>query len=218
MPILIALASICNGVAAFADTTADKAVADIVKAQTKLHSLRSLTADVTVKNMMNGVTHTQTGTVRCLKPNYLWIDMKVTPGAGRHAERQYHISDGKHYCSNDEKGRWMSVDAAPNGSNFRDDLLLWSDFYVLYATDNAKRVVGGADVSIDNKSIDGHPYEVITAVHKLPHPMTMRVYIAQSDGLIHGMTVDSGPMHMDDTWSNIKMNAPLKAGSFRPEY
>ena len=47
--------------------------------------------------------------------------------------------------------------------------------------------------------------------------MTMTVYIAKWDGLIHRMIVDGGPMHMQVTWSNIRQNAPLKAGTFRAE-
>ena len=208
----IGLASLMLIAPARAASTTDQAVADIVKAQTKLHSLKSLTADIATVNTMGGKTSKATGTVKCLKPNYLWIETRGTAG------HQWHISDGKQYCTNDPKGHWTSVKADSHGANFRDDLLLWSDFYVLFATGNAQRVVGGADVSIADKTVDGRPYLIITAIHKMPHPMTMTVYIAKWDGLIHRMIVDGGPMHMQVTWSNIRQNAPLKASGFEPKY
>jgi len=208
----IGLASLAFAAPAMAASTTDQAVADIVKAQTKLHSLKSLTADIATVNTMGGKTSKASGTVKCLKPNYLWIE---TRGTGGH---QWHISDGKQYCANDPKGHWTSVKADAHGANFRDDLLLWSDFYVLFATGNAQRVVGGADVTIANKVVDAHSYEIITAVHKGPHPITMTVYIGKWDGLIHRMIVDGGPMHLQVTWSNIKPNAALKPSGFEPKY
>lgn len=210
----IGLASFVLISSASAASTTDQAVTDIVKAQTKLHSLHSLTADITTVNGMNGKSTTSSGTVKCLKPNYLWIE---TTDLG-HRAHHWHISDGKQYCANDASGHWTSVNADPHGANFRNDLLLWSDFYVLYATGNAQRVVGGADVTIADKTVDAHAYEVITAVHKAPHPMTMTVYIGRWDGLIHRMIVDGGPMHMEVTWSNIRQNAPLKPKQFEPKY
>ena len=208
----IGLASLMLIAPAYAASTTDQAVADIVKAQTKLHSLKSLTADIDTVNTMGGKASKASGTVKCLKPNYLWIETRGTAG------HQWHISNGQQYCANDPKGHWTSVKADPHGANFRDDLLLWSDFYVLFATGNAQRVVGGADVTIEDKSVNAHSYEVITAVHKAPHPMTMTVYIGHWDGLIHRMIVDGGPMHMAVTWSNIKPNAPLKPRAFQPRY
>ena len=209
--IALGIASFALAVPADAASTTDQAIADIVKAQTKLHALKSLAADVSTTSITPGQVSKAVGTVKCLKPNYLWIETKGTAG------HQWHISDGKDYCANDQKGRWTSVKADPHGANFRNDLLLWSDFYVLYAKDNAKRVVGGADVTIVDKPVDGHEYEVITAVHKAPQP-TMTVYIGKWDGLIHRMKVDGGPVHIDNVWSNIKQNAPLKASGFVPKY
>lgn len=208
---LIALASFT--LPAIADSTSDKAIADIVAAQTKLHALKSLDANVTTVTTVSGHTTTSTGIVKCLKPNFLWIQAHVTGHP-----TLYHISDGKHYCANNPKGHWTSVKSDPHGANFRNDLLLWSDFYVLYATQNAANVVDGADVTVAAKAVDGHPYEVITAAQTPNHPLTMAVYIDKSDGLIHRMTVEGGPMHLVETWSNIKHNPPLSSKDFQPKY
>src|SRR5207302_4634834 len=105
-----------------AASTTDQAVADIVKAQTKLHSLKSLTADIVTVNVMGGKSTTAIGFVKCLKPNYLWIETRAK-GSGH----QWHISDGKQYCANDPKGHWTSVKADAHGANFRDDLMLRSE-------------------------------------------------------------------------------------------
>ena len=214
-----AVALCSNGKSAVAPTapassTADQAVADIVRAQTRLHALKSLTADIVVIRVANGKSTTARGMVKCLKPNYLWIETRE-PG---HRGRRWRICDGKHCCTNDSKGRWSSVAADPQGASFRDDLLIWSDFYVLYATENARRVVGGADVAIRTRAIGGRAYEVITAVHPSPHSATMAVYIGKWDGLIHRMTVDGGPVHVDETWSNLRQNVPLRPRDFQPRY
>ena len=101
----IGLASLMLIAPANAASTTDQAVADIVKAQTKLHSLKSLTADIATVNTMGGKTSKASGTVKCLKPNYLWIETRGTAG------HRWHISDGKDYCTNDPKGHWKSVKA-----------------------------------------------------------------------------------------------------------
>lgn len=212
----LAIASVFFSTSAVAGSIADKAIADIVAAQTKLHALHSLAATVTVSTTIGGHTQTQAGTVKCLKPNYIWIET----AAGGH--RAYHISDGKDYCTNGGNGKWTSVKADAHGANFRNDLLLWSDFYVLYATDNAKHLIDGADVAIDHRSIDDVRYEVITATRKAsPSPHTAATTVMSvaigPDGLIHRMSVDGGGMRMVDTWSVIKQNPPLRPADFKPK-